>query len=169
MKSKILAILFLGAMLIKQTDIREYTYYTIWQSCTTEAQRLAMSDEVKASATPLDLEEFQFMARCVEAESDRSKSREGKRLIACVIINRAYQDNGWPDTVTEVLTQSGQFAVVAGGRCSIEATDESELAIIEAFDMVANGEVPENLTFFNSVGYNGTPYDYVDGNYFILG
>lgn len=133
MRSKVLAVIFLGMMLIKQFDIEEYTYYTIWNMCETEEQRLSMSDEVKCSATPLDIEEFRFFARCVEAESDRSSSRAGKRLIACVVINRAFQDNGFPDTVTEVLCQSGQFAVVSGGRCYIEATDSSELAIVEAF------------------------------------
>ena len=169
MRHKVLAVIFLGMMLIKQFDIEEYTYYTIWQMCETEEQRLSMSDKVKCSATPLDIEEFRFMARCVEAESDRSSSREGKRLIACVIINRAFQDNGFPDTVTEVLCQSGQFAVVSGGRCSVSATDESELAIVEAFQMVANEEVPPNLLYFNSIGYNGTPYMFCEGNYFILG
>lgn len=144
---KFIALLFLGLMAIKLTAMETETYYMIWQMCETESQQLAASDLVKCAATPLSIEEFRFMAQVVEAESDRSSSREGKRLIACVIINRAYQENGWPNSVTEVLTQSGQFAVVSCGRCSVTATDSSELAIVEAFDMVASGEVPENLLF----------------------
>lgn len=167
---KFLALIFLGMMLLKQSsDIEERTYFSIWQMCRTETQQLQMSDRVKCAATPLNIDEFRFMARCVEAESDRTTSRDGKRLIACVIINRAFNSDDFPDTVTEVLTQAGQFSVVSGGRCAVNATDESELAIVEAFQMVANDEVPDNLLYFNSIGYNGTPYALVDGNYFILG
>lgn len=170
MNTKLLAVLFLGMMLIKQFDVKEQTYYSIWQTyCVTEEQRLNSSTECKCSATPLTLEEFKFFARVVEAESDRSASRDGKRLIACVIINRTFNSTSFPDTVTGVLTQSGQFAVVQSGRCNVQSTKESELAIVEAFEMVANEEVPANLLFFNSIGYNGTPYALVDGNYFILG
>lgn len=111
-------------------------------------------------------EEFYFISSVVEAESDRSESLEGRILIAEVILNRVNSPL-FPDTISEVLQQSGQFSTVVNGRSITERTDLSDEAVIQAVREIESGEAPEVL-FFNCIGYNyGEPYGYVDGNYFM--
>lgn len=111
-------------------------------------------------------EEFIFISSVVEAESDRSESLEGRILIAETILNRVESDL-FPDTIPEVLQQAGQFSTVVNGRSIVERTELSDEAVIIAAREVEEGTAPEVL-FFNCIGYNyGTPYGYVDGNYFM--
>lgn len=111
-------------------------------------------------------EEFYFISSVVEAESDRSESLEGRILIAEVILNRVNSPL-FPDTISGVLNQSGQFSTVVNGHSITERTDLSDEAVIQAIREIESGEAPEVL-FFNCIGYNyGTPYGYVDGNYFM--
>jgi N-acetylmuramoyl-L-alanine amidase len=112
-------------------------------------------------------EEFIFISSVVEAESDRSESLEGRILIAETILNRVNSPS-FPDTIPEVLQQSGQFTTVVNGRSIVERTELSDEAVIIAAREVEEGTAPEVL-FFNCIGYNyGTPYAYVDGNYFMI-
>lgn len=111
-------------------------------------------------------EEFYFISSVVEAESDRSESLEGRILIAEVILNRVNSPS-FPDTISGVLNQSGQFSTVVNGHSITERTDLSDEAVIQAVREIESGEAPEVL-FFNCIGYNyGEPYGYVDGNYFM--
>ena len=111
-------------------------------------------------------EEFIFISSVVEAESDRSESLEGRILIAETILNRVNSPS-FPDTIPEVLQQSGQFTTVVNGRSIVERTELSDEAVIIAAREVEEGTAPEVL-FFNCIGYNyGTPFAYVDGNYFM--
>ena len=111
-------------------------------------------------------EEFYFISSVVEAESDRSESLEGRILIAETILNRVESDL-FPDTISGVLNQSGQFSTVVNGRSITERTELSDEAVIQAIREIEDGTAPEVL-FFNCIGYNyGTPYAYVDGNYFM--
>jgi N-acetylmuramoyl-L-alanine amidase len=114
-------------------------------------------------------DEFILMSSVVEAESDRSESLDGRILIAVTILNRVESDQ-FPNTITEVLTQSGQFSTVRNGRSVTGRTELSDQAVIEAVELIESGEAP-NVMFFNCVGFfRGFPeYEYVDGNYFSLG
>ena len=121
-----------------------------------------------ASQVDMTEEEFIFMSSVVEAESDRSDDIEGRILIALTIINRV-EDPRFPDTITAVLTQRGQFATVRNGHSVVGRTDLSDEAVIQAFEWNATGEDP-NILFFNCIGYNyGEPYGDgpIDGNYFM--
>jgi N-acetylmuramoyl-L-alanine amidase len=110
--------------------------------------------------------DFYFISSVVEAESDRSESLDGRILIAETILNRV-ESELFPDTVSEVLTQSGQFSTVVNGRSVCNPTALSDEAVIIAAREIESGTAPEVL-FFNCIGYNyGTPYGYVDGNYFM--
>ena len=118
-----------------------------------------------ASQVDMTEEEFIFMSSVVEAESDRSDDIEGRILIALTIINRV-EDPRFPDTITAVLTQRGQFATVRNGHSVVGRTDLSDKAVIQAFEWNATEEDP-NVLFFNCIGYAyGDPYGYVGGNYF---
>lgn len=120
----------------------------------------------KAEQAGITEEEFILLSSVVEAESDRSESIDGRVLIALTVLNRV-DSNLFPDTITEVLTAPNQFATVVNGRSVTQRTDLSDEAVLQAIEWNATGEDP-NVLFFNCVGYNyGTPYDYVDGNYFM--
>lgn len=131
----------------------------------TEEQRYECSYEIKARACGMTPEEFDLMSRTVEAESDRSGNIDGRILIALTILNRA-ESVSWPDTITGVISQSGQFSVYESGAVwSTGRTDLSDWAIVEAHRWQATGEAPA-VMWFNNSGYCHTPYDYVGGNYF---
>lgn len=162
----IVAIITAIAMLFTNNIMYEY----MWNNADDE-QRMQFPLECQSYACGMDPTEFEFMARVIEMESDRTDSIDGKILIAAVIFNRADPDtNGFPDTITGVLCQDGQFSTVSGGWCNQMYTTTSRWAIVEAQRQLASGDIPENLLYFNCIGYDyGTPYGYVDGNYFSLG
>ena len=114
-------------------------------------------------------EEFYFISSVVEAESDRSESLEGRILIAEVILNRVNSPS-FPDTISGVLNQSGQFSTVVNGHSITERTELSDEAVIQAIREIESGTAPEVL-FFNCIGFNsyGEPYGdgAIDGNYFM--
>lgn len=125
--------------------------------------------EEYADLCGMSVEEFELISSVVEAESDRSESLEGRTLIALTILNRV-EDNRFPDTITEVLTQRGQFSTVRNGHSVTERTAYSDMAVLEAVEWMESGNYP-NVEFFNCRGFfSGYPqYELVDGNYFSLG
>ena len=122
--------------------------------------------EERAEMAGMTVEDFVFISSVVEAESDRSESLDGRILIALTIINRV-EDDRFPDTISEVLNQRGQFSTVRNGHSIVDRTDYSDEAVIRAAEWNEAGDDP-NVLFFNCVGFNyGTAYGYVDGNYFM--
>lgn len=68
--------------------------------------------------------ELYFFANCVQAEAG-NQDETGKRLVADVILNRV-DDPDFPDTITEVITQRGQFSSYRdGGMDRWKPTDET--------------------------------------------
>lgn len=57
--------------------------------------------------------ERELLAQLVRAEAG-NQSLEGKRLVADVVLNRV-RSSEFPDTITEVIYQEGQFTVVGNG------------------------------------------------------
>lgn len=155
-----------GSWHIQASTQEEWAMDTAWNNATDE-QRMEMPAEYKARACGMTLEEFCFMARVVEAESDRSDNIEGKIAVAVVILNRVDCDS-FPDTIEGVLRQSGQFEVVVNGSCSISSTDLSEWAIVEAIRGLDAGLYPRDLVYFNCISFSSWNYDYalIGGNYF---
>ncbi len=126
-----------------------------------------MTTEEMANEVNLSEDEFIFLSSVVEAESDRSDSLDGRILIAATIINRV-NSSYFPDSVNDVLVQSGQFSTVRNGHSVTQRTAYSDEAVLLAYEQIENGEIPTNILFFNCIGYNyGTPYGLVDGNYFM--
>lgn len=168
-KHLLIAALVIGSAFTPATcndQQQEFAMDRAWIN-STDNQRSNMPIEYKANAVGMSPEEFEFMARVIEAESDRSDDITGRIYIAAVILNRV-NDNRFPNTVTGVLCEPIQFETVRGGSCSIRSTDLSEWAIVEAQRRLTVGSVPDNLLFFNCVGYNyGSPFGYIGGNYFM--
>ncbi len=128
-----------------------------------------MTTEEYAEEMNLSEDEFIFLSSVVEAESNRSIDGDlsGRILIAATILNRVESDY-FPNTVTEVLTQRNQFSTVRNLHSIVDHTEYSDEATYEAYLLLENEELPNNILFFNCIGYNyGTPYDYVGGNYFM--
>lgn len=121
-----------------------------------------------------DVDEFILLSSITEAESNRSQTdNEGRIMVAICILNRV-NDDGFPDTITGVISQSGQFSTCRrhsdGTYYSVtERTDLSDQAVIEAVRRIEAGEAPA-VFWFNCIGYNswGTPYACIGGNYFSL-
>lgn len=130
----------------------------------------AVSLEDRAELAGMTAEEFVLISSVVEAESDRTtESTEGRRYIALCILCRV-MDTRFPDTITGVLTQRGQFSTVRNGHSVTNRTDLSDLAVIEAVEWIESGEEYPWVLFFNCRGYNyGTPYGdgAIGGNYFM--
>lgn len=128
----------------------------------------ATTIEERAEMAGMTVEDFVFISSVVEAESDRSESLDGRILIALTIINRV-EDERFPDTISEVLNQRGQFSTVRNGHSVTERTDYSDEAVIRAVEWNEAGDEP-NVLFFNCIGYNyGEPYGEgpIGGNYFM--
>lgn len=65
---------------------------------------------------PLTEEEIELLALVTMAEAE-GESELGKRLVIDTILNRVdHEYSYWPDTVTEVIYQKGQFEAMWNGR-----------------------------------------------------
>lgn len=127
-----------------------------------------MSVDEMADSCGITSEEFVFLSSVVAAED--SACLEGQILIAETIINRAYNNDQFPDSITGVLCQANQFSTVVysnGYYHSISnRTASSDQAVLIAFSEYHRGVAP-NVIYFNAVNYcYGTPYAEVGGNYF---
>lgn len=79
-------------------------------ACSLLLQPLPVSAAMPRRTIPYTVQEQQMMAWVVQQEV-RGASLEHKRIIARVIVNRVL-DSRFPDTVTGVLTQKGQFTSI---------------------------------------------------------
>lgn len=72
-------------------------------------QPLDKSEKNNLSGNFISDEELTLLAACVQAEAG-NQGEQGMRYVCDVILNRVDSDT-YPDTITEVITQKGQFAV----------------------------------------------------------
>lgn len=80
-------------------------------------------------------EEYQVLLRIVEAEAPKEDAY-GKMLVANVVLNRVHADQ-FPDTISEVVFQEGQFAPVRSGSYYRRTVSEET---VEAVERVLAGE-----------------------------
>lgn len=150
-----------------ETGTPEHWIYDAIYFSMTEEQRAAAPVEIKAHACGLSVDEFILLSSVVEAESNRSTTDTlGRKLIAETVLNRVNSGN-WPNSITGVCFQSGQFAVVESGAIySVGRTELSDAAVMEAITEVNTGSAP-NVIYFNNSGYTiGDAYCEAGGNYF---
>ena len=130
-----------------------------------------MTLEQRAETVGLSVDEFVLFSGVVEAESNRDPDDiEGRIYIALTIWNRASEEHPeFGNTITAVLTQPGQFSTVRGGHSVTSRTEMSDRAILEAYNLIQEGDAPEVL-FFNCRGFFSwrEPYALIGGNYFSL-
>lgn len=88
--------------------------------------------------TDLSEDDLEKLARCVHSEAG-NQDLIGKRLVADVVLNRL--DNGiFPDTVSEVIDQEGQF------KCGSVYTDED----MEAVKMECQERLDHDVLYFKA-------------------
>lgn len=109
-------------------------------------------------------EEFDFLVSIVSAES-RGEPFEGQVAVVDVILNRV--DAEWyPDTITGVITQEGQFESYWAGHYKTAPSTESVIkAVLYALE---NRTLPKDIVFFRADYYHswGTPYTVIGNHYF---
>lgn len=76
-----------------------------------------------------------FLAKVAMAEAE-GEDTEGKALVMLAILNRV-ADDGFPDTVQEVVCQPGQFSSVSDGRF---ASSEPDADCWAALDLIMQGK-----------------------------
>lgn len=136
---------------------------------TTEEQDKCSID-FKSQVADIREEEFRLFSAVVEAESDRGKgkeSQENRTLIAVTILNRV-KSKKFPNSITKVIKQRGQFSVVGSGTYKrIGRTNAADRAIIEAVRREKLNIAP-NILYFNCIGFfrGHKKYKKVGDNYF---
>lgn len=83
-----------------------------------------------SSSADIGAYEEDLLARLVEAEAN-GESYAGKVAVAYVVLNRVDSD-GFPDSITEVINQAGQFTPVSNGSINKPASADSKRAVKEA-------------------------------------
>ncbi len=118
--------------------------------------------EEKALLIPED-DDLELLAACVEAEAG-NQSLYGKRLVADVILNRVDSDV-FPDTISGVISQPGQFSVYSNG--ILQKTDPSDETYTTIYMELEERSYP-SLMFFNCGGFlpYGEPWRQVGDHYF---
>ena len=140
-------------------------YYGLSQE---EQDKMPVED--KAKVADMTEKEFKMLSAVCEAESDRKKNKESienRTLIALVILNRV-DSKKFPNTITKVLKQRGQFAVVTSGAYRrVGRTKLSDRAVIEAKRRKNENKAP-NILYFNCRGFfrGHRRYKKVGDNYF---
>lgn len=98
----------------------------------------------------LTAEELLLMQKVVSAEA-RGESAEAQYTVACVILNRI-ESEMFPNTLEEVVRQSGQFSCVASGAIiNVPITESVMQAVASALD---NNTLDTNILWFRSSYYH---------------
>ena len=172
---KIYAIIFAFAYMISNwvsvcmlpPPIEVPTVLEVYSGLSVEDQD-SLTVEQKANVAGMSVSEYSFFSSVVEAESDRKNgSIEGRVMIAIVILNRV-DSKKFPNTITKVLRQRGQFSVVSSGAYKrVGRTKLSDRAVIEAVRRKKNGSAPAVLYFRSGHYFRGhRRYGKVGDNYF---
>lgn len=111
----------------------------------------------------LSQEELDLLEKCVMAEGG-GESYDCQVAIACVVVNRVLSDT-FPDTLTEVVTQQGQFSCWPAQITNVTASNSVRQAVREALTQAV---FPENILYFRADYYHswGTEYCRIDHTYF---
>ncbi|MBE5921805.1 MAG: cell wall hydrolase [Lachnospiraceae bacterium] len=105
----------------------------------------------KSSITGISDEDYNNLLRIVEAEA-QNQGDIGKILVANVILNRV-ESSRFPNDITDVIFQKGQFSPVSNGRFySITVSESTRDAVDRA---LAGEDYSEGALFFANYKYTG--------------
>lgn len=100
-----------------------------------EAEKISrglVPSRTRLNSIIIESDERDLLERLVEAEA-KGESFEGKIAVANVVINRV-ESEVFPNTITKVINQKGQFTPVSSGSIKNKASKESKLAVSEVVD-----------------------------------
>lgn len=109
----------------------ETTEVVIEEAVVKETEEAA---EENAQEYVFSTEEASLLTKIAMAEAE-SEDTYGKALVICVVLNRVASDE-FPDTIEEVIYQSGQFTPISNGRWDEVVADED---CIYALQLVRRG------------------------------
>ena len=151
MASKVIALMLSAFLFTQILPMPCSTPAMLWNSMS-QAEQDKAPVQLKADMAEMKVDEFKFLSAVCEAESDRKKNKESienRTLIALVILNRV-DSKKFPNTITKVLKQRGQFSVVSSGAYRrVGRTKLSDRAVIEAARRKRE-ENPPNILFFRA-------------------
>lgn len=106
-------------------------------------------------------DELQMLAILVMAEAG-NQDLKGKRLVVDVVLNRV-DDSRWPETISEVINQKGQFSPMTDGgfeRAAQTVTQEC----FDAVSMELESRLDYQIHYFcaGGYGYGEAAYKYGD-------
>lgn len=119
-------------------------------------------EEDRYDALALSDGDLELLARLVYLEA-RGEPYEGQVAVAEVVLNRVLSDR-FPDTVEEVIYQTGQFTPASYLESTTPGEEQYE-AVADAVD----GEAcvtGENVVFFSGAPYNDRVYAVIGNHYF---
>lgn len=124
-----------------------------------------MEDDEEQIAEEIYLGELELLAQLVEAEAG-NQDFDGKCMVVDVVLNRV-ESPDFPNTISEVIFQDGQFSVITNGAFEKAAWNMQEsdyAAVMVETELHTNRDV---LYFNNSryVSGTGTPFK-VGGHWF---
>lgn len=98
----------------------------------------------KNNVVEVNSNEIDLLARLVYAEA-RGESYQGKVAVAEVVLNRV-NNSKFPNSIKDVIYQSGQFSPVSNGSINKSADEESKQAALEAIN--SNTDITGGALFF---------------------
>lgn len=131
-----------------------------------EQERLDIQEQQRANVEANNkayAEQIEVLARCVEAEAG-NQTLDVKRAVVAVIMNRV-DDEDWPDSISEVISDPYEFATYWNGRMN-EVTPSEDT--YEAIQMEMETRSYPGLYYFDMDKYllYGTPYKKMGDLYF---
>ena len=110
-------------------------------------------------------EEIQLMERCVMSEAGGCTC-ECQEAVATVILNRWQHPDKYPDTITGVITEEGQFSTHDNGEPTLSVRLAVHNAIV--YYNTALMDLPYQIYYFRQDHYHnfGVPYESIDNLYF---
>lgn len=110
-------------------------------------------------------EEIQLMERCVMSEAGGCTC-ECQEAVATVILNRWQHPDKYPDTITGVITEEGQFSTKDNGEPTLSVRLAVHNAIV--YYNTALMDLPYQIYYFRQDHYHnfGVPYESIDNLYF---
>ena len=132
-----------------QVSLDEGTYYIASDYLTTEKPQETFKTEYTSTIMneEINADDAYMLCKIAMAEAE-GEDVEGKALVMLVVLNRTKAE-GFPDTVSEVIYEKGQFTPVANGRFQkVEPNKEC----FEALQMIVSEKWDGSLgaTYFES-------------------
>ena len=158
-------IIFLLVFLILFSSVDIYAAsYSIPKDVSIEDEMVAIKTDLAQTVDEelyLPPDDIDLIALVCLGEAE-GESELGKRLVIDTILNRMDSER-WPNIISEVCWQRGQYGCLHNGRCKrCTVNDYIRELVREEMGSRTNTEV----IYFSAGGYNGSPLFQEGGHYF---